>query len=285
MQTLNKEAADAMIQVGVNACTDITGFGLFGHLIRMLRKSNMTASLYAPCLPTFQGVLELIKEGVIPGAIERNSEFVGRDISIGEGVEEASKYIGFDAQTSGGLLIAVAPDKKDKLVEELQSHGVTPYIIGKITGPSNGRIELVASQDTLKSHSLSKEKQKSVISSMPDAEEEHPGSQCCAEIIDNTERNKSSNAGTAQASGQAFNQLIKSISASGTLDERTKELIIFSLTVNSRCEACVVLHYEKALRMGITKQELNEAAWCAIAMGGAPVKMFYTQFQNKQNNG
>jgi AhpD family alkylhydroperoxidase len=59
------------------------------------------------------------------------------------------------------------------------------------------------------------------------------------------------------------------------LDEKTKELILFGLVVGTRCQPCFDVHYQKALKMGITQAELDEAAWCAIALGGAPVKMFY----------
>ena len=81
---------------------------------------------------------------------------------------------------------------------------------------------------------------------------------------------------------RAFGELITSVSASGKIDERTKELILFALVVLQRCEDCLDMHYEKALGMGITKEELDEAAWCAIAIGGAPVKMVYNVFLDKR---
>ena len=77
MATLNKAAAEAMKEAGASACTDITGFGLFGHLIRMARQSKLTAEVFADALPAFAGALEAFRDGVIPGAVERNREFVG----------------------------------------------------------------------------------------------------------------------------------------------------------------------------------------------------------------
>ncbi|GAG13758.1 unnamed protein product, partial [marine sediment metagenome] len=77
MAELNKSAAEAMVEVGVSACTDVTGFGLFGHLISMVRHSGVTAQVYADALPAFDGAIEALAEGVIPGAIERNREYVG----------------------------------------------------------------------------------------------------------------------------------------------------------------------------------------------------------------
>jgi len=70
---------------------------------------------------------------------------------------------------------------------------------------------------------------------------------------------------------------IRAVGASGNVDARTKELIVFALVVMARCEPCILLHLKKARKMGISQQELDEAAWCAVAMGGAPVRMFYLE--------
>lgn len=149
MVMLNKNAADAMIEVGVSACTDITGFGLFGHLIRMMHKAGVTARIYAENLPVFDKVLDLYREEVIPGAIERNSEFVGEDLLVGEGVDEVYKYLGFDAQTSGGLMLTVSEEKLDNLIGALKERETEAYIIGKITEKSDGFIELVKNENSL----------------------------------------------------------------------------------------------------------------------------------------
>ncbi|MBF0217206.1 MAG: selenide, water dikinase SelD, partial [Candidatus Omnitrophica bacterium] len=86
MMELNRSAAEAMSEAGVSAATDITGFGLFGHLVRMTRHSGVKARVYASVLPVFPGVLELLRSGVIPGAVERNAEFVGEEITVGKDV-------------------------------------------------------------------------------------------------------------------------------------------------------------------------------------------------------
>lgn len=143
MLTLNREAADAMIKTGVSACTDITGFGLFGHLIRMLRHSKVTARIDAELLPAFEGVVDFLRDGVVPGAIERNAEFVAGDLGVAKGVSEEMRHLGFDAQTSGGLLISVPEIKHQALIKDLVSRGIVPATIGEITGCSEGRIELV----------------------------------------------------------------------------------------------------------------------------------------------
>lgn len=144
MMTLNRAASEAMVHAGVSACTDITGFGLFGHLIRMLRHSKVTARIEADLLPAFEGAIDLLREGVIPGAVERNAEFVAEDLVAGKGVREEIKHLGFDAQTSGGLLISVPEKKHQALVKDLVARGIAPVTIGEITGRSEGWIELVA---------------------------------------------------------------------------------------------------------------------------------------------
>jgi len=78
---------------------------------------------------------------------------------------------------------------------------------------------------------------------------------------------------------------MKSATAAGKIDERTKELIVFSLVVLSRCGPCIDAHLKKALEMGISRTELDEAAWLAVAMGGAPVRMFYTEALAREKTG
>ena len=70
---------------------------------------------------------------------------------------------------------------------------------------------------------------------------------------------------------------MRSVQAPGALSEKAKELILFSLALQSRCAPCLDTHYQKARELGITQAELDETAWCAIAMGGAPVRMFYQE--------
>jgi AhpD family alkylhydroperoxidase len=74
---------------------------------------------------------------------------------------------------------------------------------------------------------------------------------------------------------------MQSVQAGGALSAKTKELILFSLVLHSRCQPCFEIHFRKARELGITQPELDEAAWCAIALGGAPVKMFYTECLEK----
>ena len=275
MMVLNKEASEAMTKVGVSACTDITGFGLYGHLTGMMRHSGTTARIYADALPIFEGVLELIHEGIIPGANERNAEFVGADLVVADDVAEEYRYLGFSAETSGGLLIAVPENRHKLLTDELTSRGVDWATIGEIIQGENGGIELIASN--VKGERMESEKEKEAPAYSSEKE-----TCCCAAEDYGYEINETGLASTGTASMRAFGELIASVSASGKIEKRAKELILFALVVLQRCEDCLDMHYEKALGMGITREELDEAAWCAIAIGGAPVKMVYNVFLDKR---
>lgn len=275
MMVLNKEASEAMTQVGVSACTDITGFGLYGHLTRMMRHSGTMARLYAEALPVFEGVLELIREGIIPGANERNAEFVGPDLIVADDVPEEYRYLGFSAETSGGLLMSVPGNRQTPLTDELTSRGVDWAIIGEIIPGENGGIELIASNVKGVGMKAKPEQETPVGSSEPETA-------CCASGDSGVEKKETGLSSTGPASMRAFGELIASVSASGQVDLRTKELILFALVVLQRCEDCLDMHYEKALGMGFSEEALDEAAWCAIAIGGAPVKMTYQVYLDKR---
>ena len=133
MRTLNKSAAEAMAEVGANACTDITGYGLLGHLLEMSKGSNVSATIEFDAMPFMNGVFELAQDGVIPGGTKRNLEFVQDDISFAEHLAEFQLHMLADAQTSGGLLMSVPPEKAEALVNALKSNGtLASHIIGEI---------------------------------------------------------------------------------------------------------------------------------------------------------
>ncbi len=272
MATLNKAAADAMQEAGASACTDVTGFGLFAHLLRMLRPSQLSAEIFAADLPAFDGAVEALRQGIIPGAIERNREYVGDSLHTASGVDEALVNLGFDAQTSGGLLISVPQEKLETLRQALVRRGATGFVIGRVVDSAGGQIRLVpSSTNAIQVHasnpgdSQTERKPMKSPQSKPAAHSES----CCADV------NPDASHSSAAETQKAFGSLMRSAQAAGVLNERTKELILFSLVILSRCESCFDVHYRKAREMGITPAELDEAAWCAIAMGGAPARMFY----------
>lgn len=145
MTTLNRGAAEAMIRVGVSAATDVTGFGLPGHLRNMLRSSGVAAELSAATIPLLPGVAELAAAGCIPGGTKRNMEDLGADLVWDESLTELQRLLLCDAQTSGGLLIAVPAARAEGLLAELAAEA-TPIaaVIGRVVDGPAGRITVQA---------------------------------------------------------------------------------------------------------------------------------------------
>lgn len=105
----------------------------------------------------------------------------------------------------------------------------------------------------------------------PTSDQGH-GTNCCADVF-----GAKGPGGTAADAQNGFGAMMRAAQSGGVLDAKTKELILFSLVVQTRCGPCFDAHYNQARQLGITDKELEEAAWCAIAMGGAPVRMFYLE--------
>ena len=143
MSTLNRAAAEAMLSVGVHACTDVTGFGLLGHLHELAEASGVAAELHASSVPILPGVLELIAAGVVPDGTRTNEEHLAGLVDWVGDVATGVRTALADAQTSGGLLIAVAPDRLLDLIAELQGAETlaAAYIGSLIEGPA-GRIRI-----------------------------------------------------------------------------------------------------------------------------------------------
>ena len=141
MATLNKGAAEAMMRVGINSCTDITGFGLMGHLRGMTRGSKVGAIINASDVPVLPGVWDLLEKNVVPGGTFRNMNGVEDSVDWNESLTDQQRLLMCDAQTSGGLLISVTKDKVEKLLSELKISGVeTRVIVGEITAANSGRV-------------------------------------------------------------------------------------------------------------------------------------------------
>lgn len=133
MSTLNKAASEAMQKVGVNACTDITGFGLAGHMYEMAEASGKKYNVNFSKLPFMSGLFELIEKDQVPGGAFANKRHFGQWVSFEDGITEAEKISVFDPQTSGGLLISVNTDKADELVNMLKEKGtLCAEIIGVV---------------------------------------------------------------------------------------------------------------------------------------------------------
>ncbi len=147
MSTLNAGAARAMEQVrhSVHAATDVTGFGLLGHLFNVCHASDVSARITVSGLPVFDRVRELIGEGVIPGGTTRNLEAADEFAQFDPSVEASDKVVVSDAQTSGGLLIAVDPEAELALLAALAAEGTLAAArVGEVTLAGARAIEVVA---------------------------------------------------------------------------------------------------------------------------------------------
>lgn len=143
MASLNREAAEAMMEVGVNACTDITGFGLLGHLREMAAGSKVDVSISASTVPIIESARQLAGADVIPGGTKNNLSHVKPHLDVTDGVSEIDLYLLADAQTSGGLLISIPENRVDELMGRLDEKGVEQAtIIGSVTDEGSGRITI-----------------------------------------------------------------------------------------------------------------------------------------------
>ena len=143
MAQLNKAAADVMKKYEVHACTDVTGFGLMGHLKEMTTGSECNASVWFDKVPFLPEVKNFAVAGVIPGGSYNNLDFVADFVNFGN-LPRTDKLLLCDAQTSGGLLIAVPAEETDKLLSDLQSVGVREAtVIGEFTSGAKGVITIL----------------------------------------------------------------------------------------------------------------------------------------------
>jgi len=143
MTTLNAGAARALRATGdaVHAATDVTGFGLLGHLHNMLAASGLSAEVDAAAVPLFPKAVELAERGAIPGGTKRNREALAPHVQFDAEIPEPIRVLLFDAQTSGGLLIAVDPDRANALLAALQSERTPAAVrIGRLSRGVAGAI-------------------------------------------------------------------------------------------------------------------------------------------------
>ncbi len=141
MSLLNRIASETMLDAGVDACTDITGFGLAGHAAEMIENTETGLVIYADKIPFFPEAQEYSGMGLIPGGLYRNREYRKAMVEFEPGVSEFLKDIIFDPQTSGGLLISVSDKKAGILLNKLHAAGVDQaVIIGEVINKPQGKI-------------------------------------------------------------------------------------------------------------------------------------------------
>jgi selenide,water dikinase len=142
MTALNAPARDAALEVGVHAATDVTGFGLLGHLREVCAGSGVGAVVDAAAVPVIDGVRDLLAAGMVAGGTRRNHAFVAPDVDFGD-LPEPEQLLLADAQTSGGLLLAVPEDRADRLLAACTAHGTLVAVaVGRIIDAHPGSIRV-----------------------------------------------------------------------------------------------------------------------------------------------
>ena len=140
MASLNREAAEIMKDYPVHACTDITGFGLLGHIAEMVVDSGFGIKIQSDMIPIIRGALDYARMGLIPAGAYKNREFREKIVDISSSVDRTVQDILFDPQTSGGLLICVERESADDLLIRLKNKGMDAAIIGEVLPEPKGRI-------------------------------------------------------------------------------------------------------------------------------------------------
>ncbi|MBO8165390.1 MAG: selenide, water dikinase SelD [Brevibacillus sp.] len=144
MATLNKQAAACMLAYPVNACTDVTGFGLLGHALEMAEGSQVGVRIHAAHVPVLEGTRQLAEQGIVPGGSKSNYRWVADRVTYPAALEEVDRIILCDAVTSGGLLISVPAHQADGLLSSLHEHGVHwARQIGEVVDDHPGKIVVV----------------------------------------------------------------------------------------------------------------------------------------------
>jgi selenide,water dikinase len=283
MTTLNKKASQLMVKFGAHACTDVTGFSLMGHLAEMALSSGVDVEIIWDDIPLFPGVLEYVAAGILPGAIERNKESCGDRIVADESLTQEMVDMCYDAQTSGGLLIAIAESNAGSLLKALHKDGISAAaIVGRVSAKGSGLVHIkttgkrkIPSPSLVGTPAVPVDEGRIMDNKQKDREEVP----CCADAA-------SSSASAAEGSEIAqikakFKDFLSSASSPHGLDAYTKQAIAIALSVAMRCEPCLKMHLKNAKKKGFTQDEIDEAAWMGISFAGSPAMVFYEQNKEK----
>jgi selenide,water dikinase len=261
MSTLNRGAAEIMVRHGASACTDVTGFGLLGHLAQLVVESGVTAEIWFDAVPVLPGALDYAREGCYSGANERNAEYGAGLTRIDPGLEDAEKAVLFDPQTSGGLLFALPPSSAEAALRELRVGGCRQAaVIGRIAGRSDGLIHVIRRE------AAKPIVRKEGVPEMAEAKE----TDCCGDTHE-----------TAGAGIQGFRNFMNASLRPGSVDVVTKELIAIALGLAVHCVPCTRAHIAKAKGMGVSAAEMEEAAALAVAFSGCRTMMMWNELKKE----
>jgi selenide, water dikinase len=305
MARLNRDAAEVMRRYPVHACTDVTGFGLLGHLTVMARHSRAGIRLELSQVPVLTTAFECVQAGIISGAVERNQEYTMGWVRLSASTQPIDLPALYDPQTSGGLLISLPPAAADAYVREMHDRGHTDTsIVGEVVGPDrnegyvylDGRLgHLVGAS----SQQLHENKEEPIVFPAPSMNhnERTTETACCAHVDPEGQESRTEAAptpkiGAPQPSGSGpnpptlvaseltaarFKEFMEQASGEGQIGAKHKKLMAIALSVALRCQPCLRLHLKSALAMGIAQTEIDEAAWLAVGFAGSPSLMAYRE--------
>ena len=281
MATLNRDAAELMLEHGAHACTDITGYGLAGHLVEMARGSRVLAEIDLAALPVFHAAADCLANDILSGAIERNQEYALAWVRVRDPKAERVLPILYDPQTSGGLLIALPAQKSGALVEAMHRRGhMATSVIGQIRALEAGQKEgaVVVTGAGLSNYHGKQETRpmtrRTNENASPPPATRPAGAraelECCS--------GGSSDAGPETAGPlAAFKSFLQAAAKPGRVDLKTKKLTAIALSIAHRCRRCLENHVKSARAMGITQAEIDEMAGLGVAFGGCSAMMFYEE--------
>jgi selenide, water dikinase len=294
MATLNRAAGELMVTHGVHAATDVTGFGLLGHLAEIVRHSGragVAVELEFAALPLFEGVLALAENQVLPGACERNREALAEGVLDGGGWSADRIGILCGPETSGGILAFLPPNSAGAFVQALHDRGIdAPRVIGRVVGEhAGGQIRAAFAhiapglpgdpppnvpgapvQSPISRHNVhANPTEKSEMS------EKTPATSDCCCASDPAVSTGAANGLPAAANADALKAYLAAVNAPGALSVKHKKLISLALSIVSKCGPCVKLNAQAAADSGATEAEMAEAAALGIAFGGSSAMMFY----------
>ncbi len=150
MAQLNKDAAQIMKRYNVHACTDVTGFGLLGHLLEIVRASQVCARLWLDCIPLLDGARELAAQGHLPGGLNANRRYTAPHVRMAEAITPEQDALLYDPQTSGGLLICLPRSQLQACLQAIKAVYPQSAIIGEICPPAEIAIEVVSHSERVR---------------------------------------------------------------------------------------------------------------------------------------
>ena len=142
MLQLNASAAKAMRAAGAEAATDVTGFGFLGHLIGMCELSGLEAEIEAGSIPILEGAIDKAAAGMVPGGTRRNRDHFANQVVFSDDISDDLRTVLFDAQTSGGLLIAISLDRLPRLLAALEEESASASVVGRLTEGTPGAVRV-----------------------------------------------------------------------------------------------------------------------------------------------